>query len=325
MKCDANKWQPNTTFAMLKRRAKLFADIRAYFDSQGVLEVHTPTLMPHTVTCPNTEAVSVAVDGFSKPLFLQTSPEYALKRLIADGSGDVYHMGPAFRNEAIGRWHQLEFTMLEWYRMGFDDTALIADVADLLKAVGIEQEHETMTYQDAFLRHTGLDPLNVSCEECLAWLQARDASISQGMSDLPLDALLQYVFASYVETQFDPHVPMFVTHFPANQAALARLDSENPLLARRFELYFGGLECANGFDELTDPLEQRARFELDQKHRLERGLPEREIDPAFMAALEHGLPRCAGVALGVDRLLAATTGANALAEVMAFHLANHNK
>ncbi len=325
MSQEQNKWQPNTSLVMLQRRAKLFSAIRTYFESQGVLEVHTPTLMAHTVTCPNTEALPVSVEGFPQPLSLQTSPEYALKRLIAAGAGDVYQMGPAFRNEVIGRWHQLEFTMLEWYRMGFDDAALIADVADLLKAIGIEQDHEMISYQDAFLRHTGLDPLELSREACLAWLYARDTSISEGVSDLPLDALLQYVFASYVETQFDPRVPTFVTHFPANQAALARLDAENPLLARRFELYFGGLECANGFDELTDPLEQRARFERDQKHRRERALPEREIDPAFMAALEHGLPQCAGVALGVDRLLAAMTGANALAEVMPFHLANHNE
>lgn len=320
-----SEWQPNSSIGVLKRRAQLFADIRRYFESQGVLEVHTPTLAPYTVTCPNTEAVSVNLEGFSTPPFLQTSPEYALKRLIAAGVGDVYQLGPAYRDESIGRWHHVEFTMLEWYRMGVDDLALIEDVATLLKATGVERPHQLVRYQATFLTHTGLDPLQVSPEDCVQWLQSKDAGVSDAVLALPLDGLLQYLFATYVETQFDPKVPIFVTHFPANQAALARLDPEDPLLARRFELYFGGLECANGFDELTDPAEQRSRFELDQQQRAERGLPARVIDPAFMAALEHGLPACAGVALGVDRLLAAIVGAESLAEVMPFHLANHEE
>ncbi len=314
----SHEQKKKTNLALLKKRAQFLADIRAYFQKEDVLEVQTPVLAPDTVTDPHTESFPVAVDAISESslYFLQTSPEYAMKRLLASGSGSIYQIGSAFRYEVAGRWHQPEFTMLEWYRVGFDDKQLMADVARLLKALSFNAEPVTYSYQSVFLDHTSLDPLIVSAETCQAWLRDKQANVSDAVLALDRDELIQYLFATYVEVEFDPEIPTFVCDFPATQAALARLDNSNPKIAKRFELYVDGLECANGFYELLDAKEQQKRFERDQALRAKRGLPHRDIDPVFMDALKKGLPECSGVALGVDRLLAASLKAQRLSDVM---------
>ncbi len=246
-----------------------------------------------------------------------TSPEFHMKRLLAAGSGSIYQMGKAFRNEENGRYHNPEFTMLEWYRVGFDHHDLMDEMDALLQMTLQIGSAERMTYQQAFLDVLSVCPLEGSMTEL------KQAAAKLGLSDIAepeqdRDTLLQLLFSMGIEAKIGQHVPAFVYDFPASQAALAKINLNDARVADRFEVYFKGIELANGFHELDNPREQLARFEADNAKRIEMGLTPQPIDYHLIAALEAGLPECAGVALGIDRLIMLALGEDHIDKVTAF-------
>jgi lysyl-tRNA synthetase class 2 len=309
--------------ATLRRRAAMLAAIRAFFAARGVLEVETPALSHAGVTDPAIESVTAAARSLGvAPLYLHTSPEFAMKRLLAAGSGDIYQMCRVFRDDELGRWHEPEFALLEWYRVGFDDDRLMTEVAELVGAAlgaaaggpATARRAVRVRYGDALQRAVGVPP-EAPTAALAAQLRRRGLDVP---ADLAHDAALDLAFATLVVASFDPEALTFVHDYPASQAALARLKATTPPVAARFELFAGGIELANGFHELTDPVEQRRRFEADRAARLRAGRRAPPIDEQLLAALAAGLPDCAGVALGFDRLVALAVGCANVAAAMSF-------
>ncbi|CNB57992.1 elongation factor P--(R)-beta-lysine ligase [Yersinia intermedia] len=318
---ETASWQPSAPIANLLKRAAIMAEIRRFFADRGVLEVETPTMSQATVTDVHLVPFQTrfvgpgAADGLT--LYMMTSPEYHMKRLLAAGSGSIYQLGRSFRNEEAGRHHNPEFTMLEWYRPHYDMYRLMNEVDDLLQQILDCNSAETLSYQQAFLRHLDIDPLSADKA------QLREAAAKLDLSNIAdteedRDTLLQLLFTVGVEPHIGRDKPAFVYHFPASQASLAEISTEDHRVAERFEVYFKGIELANGFHELTDGDEQLQRFEQDNRIRAKRGLPQNPIDMNLIAALKQGLPDCSGVALGVDRLVMLKLGAERLDDVIAF-------
>jgi elongation factor P--(R)-beta-lysine ligase len=306
-------WEPAAGLGALRRRAEVLARIRTFFASRNVLEVETPVLAAAGGTDVHLAPLhTYLADG--RRLYLQTSPEFAMKRLLAAGSGPIYQLGRAFRDGEVGRRHNPEFTMLEWYRPGWDHHALMDEVDALLAEVLGTAPGERLSYREALRHHAGFDPFATADGE----LRERAAGLGLAADDVDRDGCLSLILGAVVEPRLGRGRPTFVIDFPASQAALARIRQGDPPLAERFEAYVEGVEIANGYHELTDPGEQRRRFEADLAERRRRGLPDVPLDERLLAALEHGLPDCAGVALGVDRLVMLACGASSLAEVMAF-------
>ncbi|NVC95972.1 elongation factor P--(R)-beta-lysine ligase [Vibrio natriegens] len=314
-------WQPTASIEQLRQRAALIATIRQFFVERQVMEVDTPAMSHATVTDIHlhtfqTEFVGPGYADGSK-LFFMTSPEFHMKRLLAAGSGCIYQINKAFRNEENGRYHNPEFTMLEWYRVGFDHHQLMDEMDDLLQRVLKCGVAHRMTYQHAFLSVLGVCPLEGSMSEL------KVVAGKLGLNDIAdpeddRDTLLQLLFSIGVESKIGQDAPAFVYDFPASQAALAKINPQDSRVADRFEVYFKGIELANGFHELDNPKEQLARFEQDNAKRLEMGLKPQPIDYHLIAALEAGLPDCAGVALGVDRLIMLALGCDHIDQVTAF-------
>lgn len=314
-------WQPTASVEQLKQRAEILRSIRTFFAARGVLEVETPAMSHATVTDVHlhTFETEFVGPGFAKgsALHLMTSPEFHMKRLLAAGSGCIYQIGKAFRNEENGRYHNPEFTMLEWYRVGFDHHQLMDEMDALLQQVLRCSAAERMTYQQAFLNQLNVCPLEASMAEL------KRVAASLGLSDIAepeqdRDTLLQLLFSVGVEEKIGQSVPAFVYDFPASQAALAKINREDARVADRFEVYFQGIELANGFHELDNPKEQLLRFEQDNHKRVAMGLKAQPIDYHLIAALESGLPECAGVALGIDRLIMLALGCDHIDQVTAF-------
>lgn len=314
-------WQPNASVPTLLKRAAIMAEIRRFFSDRGVLEVETPCMSQATVTdvhlVPFETHLVAPGYGQGLTLWLMTSPEYHMKRLLAAGSGPVYQLCRSFRNEEKGRYHNPEFTMLEWYRPCYDMYRLMNEVDDLLQQILECESADTLSYQQAFLRHLDIDPLSADKQ------QLRDAAAKLDLSNIAdteecRDTLLQLLFAMGVEPHIGKDRPTFIYHFPASQASLAKISTEDNRVAERFEVYYKGVELANGFHELTDVNEQRQRFEQDNRYRAARGLVQNPMDNNLLAALEAGIPDCSGVALGVDRLIMLALGAESLEEVLAF-------
>ncbi|KHA58920.1 poxB regulator PoxA [Vibrio variabilis] len=314
-------WQPTASVEQLRQRAHLLNQIRQFFLERDVLEVDTPAMSHATVTDVHlhtfqTEFVGPGYADGSK-LYFMTSPEFHMKRLLAAGSGCIYQINKAFRNEENGRYHNPEFTMLEWYRVGFDHHQLMDEMDDLLQRVLKCGAAERMTYQQAFMDVLGVCPLEGSMQEL------KVVAAKLGLSDIAepeddRDTLLQLLFSIGVEAKIGQKTPAFVYDFPASQAALAKINRQDPRVADRFEVYFKGIELANGFHELDNPKEQLKRFEQDNAKRVEMGLEPQPIDHHLIAALESGLPECAGVALGVDRLIMLAIGCDHIDQVTAF-------
>lgn len=307
-------WQPSASLQNIERRAQLLNQLRAFFAARQVLEVEVPVISEHTVTDVNLEPLIVR-DG-SRDLFLQTSPEYFLKRLLVRDHRSVYYLGKAFRGDESGRRHRREFTMLEWYRVGYDDRDLMTEVAELINFLCPGQTCARRCYAEVFESVLGINPHFASEAELreLALCHTTFSGTLRGRG-----AWLDLLFSFCVEPALGPS-PVIVYDFPAEQCALARLakDAQGHTVARRFELYWRGLELANGYWELADVNEQLARFDADRQSRQAQGLAMREVDPLFVQALAQGLPDCAGVALGVDRLLMCLTGDADIAEVLTF-------
>ncbi|HCR3204070.1 TPA: elongation factor P--(R)-beta-lysine ligase [Morganella morganii subsp. morganii] len=318
---DIAGWQPTAPIANLLKRAKIVNEIRHFFADRGVLEVETPTMSQATVTDVHLRAFETRFTGPGAAqgitLYLMTSPEYHMKRLLAAGSGPIYQMGRSYRNEEAGRYHNPEFTMLEWYRPHYDMYRLINEVDDLLQQTLECESAESLSYQQAFLRYLGIDPLTAEKDKLREVAAKLDVSnIADTEEDR--DTILQLLFMVGVEPHIGLEKPTFIYHFPASQASLAEISSEDHRVAERFEVYYKGVELANGFRELTDAAEQRQRFERDNRKRASMGLPEQPIDENLLAALEHGFPECAGVALGIDRLIMLALGAERISDVIAF-------
>ena len=318
-------WQPSASLDNLRARAAIIQRIRAFFYQREVLEVDTPALSHASVTDYHLRAFATQfadpLAPQAKTLYLQTSPEFAMKRLLCAGSGSIFQLAKAFRNEEAGRLHNPEFTMLEWYRTGFDHHRLMDEVAELVLPILACTEVQRLTYQQAFLQCVQLDPITASLTD-LRQCCARHGYAELAEQEDDKDVLLNLLFSQHVEPVISQTQPCFVYDFPASQAALARLNPADPRVAERFELYYKGVELANGFHELSNASEQRQRFIADNHKRQQAGLPQIAIDELFLAALEQGLPACAGVALGVDRLIMLSLGAQQISQVLAFGYAN---
>ncbi|MBE0364934.1 lysyl-tRNA synthetase, class II [Pseudoalteromonas ulvae UL12] len=314
-------WQPSSSNQHLRKRAAIIRQIREFFYQRNVLEVDTPLLSQASVTDVHLSSFSTEFvgPGFAKglTLYLQTSPEFAMKRLLAADLGAIYQLGKAFRNEEAGRHHNPEFTMLEWYRPGFDHFDLMQEISELLTVVLGTTKVQRLTYQQAFEQVLSVDPLSATLEQLQQICQQQGfAEIAAHETDR--DTLLQLLFSMCVETQIGQTEPCFVYHFPATQAALAQLCPENNQVAERFELYYKNMELANGFHELTDADEQLKRFNEDNIKRRAAGRHEVPIDRNLIAALESGIEPCAGVAIGVDRLIMLALECTHIKEVLSF-------
>lgn len=310
-------WQPAVSHEVLVLRARLLQRVRRFFAERSVVEVETPALSQAAATEPALS--SLVVDAPDGRRWLHTSPEFPMKRLLASGSGDIYQICKVFRAGESGRSHNPEFTLLEWYRLGKDHHALMDEVQALLSAVLQDlcdfAAAERMSYREAFVRHAGIDPFRADAQELTSCAASQDIHLHGTLEhDEWLDLLLSQIVAPALPNDR----PTFIYDYPASQAALARTRPGDPPVAERFELFWGELELANGFSELTDAGEQRARFEREQARRQAGGAPAVRVDERMLTALTQGLSECAGVALGVDRLVMIAAGAESIAEVMAF-------
>jgi len=320
---SADSWWPHATHAALRQRAAMVARMRNFFAARGVLEVETPILSAAGVTDPQIESLTTRVSGLPAASYLSTSPEFPMKRLLASGIGDIYQLCKVFRDGERGRWHNPEFTMLEWYRLGFDDAALMSEVETLVGVMLAPERPfgpaERLTYAESIRRHAGVDP-----DECTDAELDRAAEAHGVVCDAKLDrdAKLDLLMGLVVGPKLGTERPCFICDYPASQASLARLKPGLPRVAARFELYLDGIELANGFHELSDAGEQRSRFLRDLATRRERGQHEPPLDEHLLSALAAGMPDCAGVALGFDRLVAVALKATRLSEAMAFSIDN---
>lgn len=324
----AYHWRPSADLSVLRLRAELLAQIRAFFAARGVLEVETPALSAAAITDPHLASFKTCYSGpgsqHGRPLYLHTSPEFAMKRLLAAGSGCIYQIARVFRDGEAGSRHNPEFTLLEWYRVGFDHHRLMDEVAELVGMLLAGRlalaEPERLSYRQIFQHHLNLDPHRATVADLAACAEIRNISIPTGMPPDDPDPWLDLLLTHCVEPRLGSGRLTFVHDYPASQAALARLRPDDPPVGERFELYINGIELANGFHELGDAVEQRHRFEQENAARRAAGLPVMPVDEHLLAALEFGLPDCAGVALGFDRLVMLATRKTSLAEVLAFPL-----
>jgi len=307
-------WHPGATSDSLRARAELRRRVRGFFESRGVMEVDTPVLGRHGVSEPAIDSIRAEAPGLAG--FLQTSPEYFMKRLLAAGSGPIYQLGPVFRAGEGGRRHNPEFTLLEWYRPGFSMAMLMDEVAALVGSILPIGAPVRMDYRQLLRDEAGVDPW-LDDDDLIRGRAARGSGLDPG--DLNRGEALDLLVTRFVEPALAGMGAVFVRGYPPDQAALAVTERENGVdVAQRFELYVDGVELCNGYRELTDPEEQKARFEQDNERRRAEGKPEMTPDPGLLAALDAGLPDCSGVALGFDRLLMIQNGAEHIDEVLPF-------
>ena len=316
-------WRSGIDSATLQQRSKIYRTIRRFFDDRGVAEVTTPVLGASGVSDLHIQSLSLVDDGQS--WFLQSSPEYSMKRLLASGSGSIYQICPAFRAGELGSKHNTEFSMLEWYRVGFSLEELVAEVATLLQQTLDVNQVQTSkfrftTYRELFTSRFDVNPHDAGIETLRGLIFAENLTadhIDNIDDDATRNECLDLLFASCIEPGLDE--PTFVLEFPAGQAALAKIaaNDQYDVVARRFELYWQGMELANGYDELTDPAELRQRFEKNNAQRVARGLIEMAPDKKLLASMSE-LPDCAGVAIGLDRLVMLLCGKTSIDEVLTF-------
>lgn len=323
-------WRPGASLNALQLRARLLARTRHFFAARGVLEVETPALSAAATPAPHLASLGVDYHGPHAPadgrLHLHTSPEYPMKRLLAAGSGSIYQICRVFRDGEAGARHNPEFTLLEWYRVGFGLERLMDEVEQLLYGVlaGVRDVPgaEYLSYRELFLRYAGVDGLEADASALRACLDGHGHRAPDGMADAEetLDMWRDLILTHVIEPQLGGLV--FVHHYPASQAALARIDPGFPPAAARFECYLDGIELANGFHELADADEQRRRFAAENRLRAEAGMSRMPIDQRLLAALHAGLPDSSGVALGFDRLMMCALGTRCIEDVLAFSIAN---
>ncbi len=304
---------------MLQARAELLSTLRQFFFQRSVMEVDVPVLARSSVTDINIESIPANI--YSESGYLQTSPEYFMKRLLSQGAGDIFCLGKAFRNGEQGCRHNPEFSLLEWYRCGWDEHQLMDEIAELISLVFAARSSQPLaitkrTYGDCFSQILGIDPHGADLVELQENAVAASSDSWTGESRANC---LDLLFSQLVEPQL-PSGLVFVYDYPACQSALAQLhnDTQGRQVSRRFEVFLNGLELANGYFELTDIAEQQQRFDGDNAQRIEASKPQIPVDRHLLAALDHGMPSCAGVAMGVDRLLMQLEGADSITQVMPF-------
>ncbi len=318
-------WRPGASLATLRLRAQVLQRVREFFAQRQVLEVETPVLSVAGTTDPALASLQTRYHGpglpDGQPLYLHTSPEFPMKRLLAAGAGPIYQLCKVFRDGEAGGRHNPEFTLLEWYRPGWDDDQLMREVEQLVVRVNDGRQPlpavRRYRYQALFQEHLDIDPLSATVADLRACAQRRGIPVPASMPHDAVDPWLDLLLACYIEPRLGAGL-VFVYDYPASQAALARLRPDTPAVAARFELYWDGLELANGFHELTDAAEQRTRFVADQVKRDAAGLAAVPVDERLLAALEAGMPDCAGVALGLDRLVMKIAGLARIEQAMAF-------
>lgn len=321
---SGEQWRPGASLQTLRLRARMLEEIRHFFRQRDVLEVDTPALSRAALTSP---AISSFHTCFTGPgaaagsgAWLHTSPEFFMKRLLAAGLGAIYQVAHVFRDGELGPRHNPEFTLLEWYRPDFSLDQLIEETWQLVQRLLAGQPGlgslQRISYQELFQRFAGIDGLTGDSARLRWVVLERVGEVPQGLAEDDPDGWKDLILTRLIEPQLKG--AWCVSHYPASQAALARLDPQNPAVAERFEIYVDGLELANGFRELTDAAEQRRRMQQENAARQALGLPVMPLDDYFLQALEAGLPDCSGVALGFDRLLMLAAGRNRLEEVLAF-------
>lgn len=307
-------WQPTASIENIKHRAKILANIRAFFDRIGYLEVETPIMAHFGVT--DVYLSNIKAKFRQKDYYLMTSPEYHMKRLLAFGSGPIYQIARVFRDDELGRMHNPEFSLLEWYRLGVCQHTLLVEMDMFLQEILKCQPLVKMSYQQAFIESCNIDPFVADVQDLNHCLQQFSLTGVLSHDEKDIDQYL-FLLMSHVVEPFIAQMgsPVAIYDFPASQASLAKIENNR---AQRFEVYYQGVELANGFHELTDYSEQKLRFERDRMIRREHGLEDMQFDKYFLAALENGLPECSGVALGIDRLLAISLSSDNIADVISF-------
>lgn len=320
---EKKSWQSSASNETLLERALMLKNIRAFFETRAVLEVETPLLSHHATTDPHLDSLS---SRFREQVcYLNTSPEYAMKRLLADNPQAIYQICKAFRDDELGSHHNPEFTLLEWYRPGYDMTQLMAELAELVVSVfnesAIKPGFEYLSYQQAFEKVCGINPYQTTASQCYQFAVADAVEIPQGLTVADdVDDWLDWLLTQRVLPAFKKDGFTFLYDYPASQCALAKIENnvEHVPVAKRFELFFGEIELANGFFELTDAEEQLHRFQQENECRQLAGKETVVIDENFIAALVHGLPECSGVAVGLDRLLMVLCSAKSIDQVLSF-------
>ena len=323
---EESRWRPQCGLDTLRKRARLNAKIRAFFAARDVLEVETPVMGACGVTDPLlhpfTTVFTLPGQRESRRLYLQTSPEFAMKRMLAAGSGSIYQITKAFRNDEVGRHHNPEFTLLEWYRVGFSLPDLMAEVESLIAELASGERDlltpERLSYVDAFTLALGLHPLEAGFAELARVAEARGMPEAAELCGRDRPIWLDLLFSHWVQPGLGRRRLTSVYHYPACLPSLARRCEDDARFVERVEIFLEGVELGNGFHELADPREQRQRFESDLEQRRAMDLPEPAIDRRLLDALRVGLPDCSGIAIGLDRLLMALIGGESLADALAF-------
>ena len=311
-------WRPTATLEHLRQRATVLSEIRAFFAARDVLEVETPLLTSTTVTDPHIESIkcAVTVRATDESWYLQTSPEYFMKRMLAAGSGPIFQICKSFRNNEIGRHHCPEFSMVEWYRIDFDHNDLMDEVDELLNKILSLPTAQRLPYGELFAHYVGVDPHTATLSSLEERVTALDIGID--FADAERDFFLDLLWSHLVQPQLGFDRPVFVYDFPVCQAALGRIREGNPRVAERFEVFIEGMEIGNAYHEELNPQALQKRFENDLADRLNRGLPSIEIDPYLLAAQREGLPPCAGISIGIDRLIMVRTGTKKIEQTLSF-------
>lgn len=314
---DHNCWTPTASREIIMKRAEMLQTIRDFMRYHNVLEVETPVLCRKTVTDPHVESLSTKIhigdNQAGETYFLQTSPEYAMKRLLTSDIGPIYQITRVFRDMETGKVHNPEFTLLEWYQPGYDHHRMMKAVEELLSLFGFEQ-CDYYSYADIFKSRTNMDPHLATNSELLKLSN----SLGLHADDYDRAFLLDFIFNKVIASNLNRNTPVFIYDYPECMSALARLSGDPPH-AERFEIYINGIEIANGYNELCDANEQNKRFECNMEYRKHSGKQDYDIDLRFINALVHGMPACSGVAIGLDRLLMVTTQSDEIRDVLTFH------
>ena len=322
-----SSWHSSASHEVLLERALMLKNIRAFFDGRGVTEVETPLLSRYSTTDPHLDSLQSRFRN--QPCYLNTSPEYAMKRLLADWKKPLYQICKAFRDDELGPNHNPEFTMLEWYQPGYDSVKLMAELTELVVnlcqlstySTMDKTQFESLSYQHAFECFVGINPHSATSSECYRVAKFNNVEIPQGLGqDDEVNDWLDWLLTQLVLPAFKKDGFTFLCDYPASQCALAKIakNEQQVLVAKRFELFFGEIELANGFYELTDAVEQLKRFQFENKKRKQAGKEQGEIDEKFIAALDYGLPECSGVAMGLDRFLMVLTNNSSIDQVLSF-------
>ncbi|MHC2068514.1 EF-P lysine aminoacylase EpmA [Bremerella sp. T1] len=319
-----DSWRPTASLDHLKRRHEITQAVRQFFLSLGFWEVETPLLSRDTVIDTHLDPVPVTLSWnpaepqHGDAFYLQTSPEFAMKRLVADGAEAIFQIAKAFRLAEVGSQHNVEFTLVEWYRVGDDLKAGMQLLSDLAEAVLKRGPAQLVSYQELFQSHLGFDPLSVTAEALRDVASAQNVNVPKSFSNDDLDGLLELLMGELIQPKLGFDSPVILYHYPASQAALARLDEDNPRVACRFELFVDGMELANGYDELLDAEVLVQRNRINNEARQQLGKPRLPEASQLIEAMRSGLPACSGCALGLDRLVMVALGAKSIEEVIPF-------